>query len=201
MVQSGSLLVSLNNLAAVTDKSAWAGAVGFRKAIMKSQWSPRRVCSVLRREVPQVADSPTVGLATDLETALSSCGLSYNAIWPWSCHQHHIPKDPGVVTPACASGVRPADVGTNYGLRSGQWPSSSPSAVARKPRGKLTRQSDQRSWNSPITSHSKTHYLGETLNSFIVVSSQCICRSKSCTSNTCNFCQLYLNKSGREKKT
>lgn len=138
------------------DKSAWAGAVGFRKAIMKSQWSPRRVCSVLRREVPQVADSPTVGLATDLETALSSCGLSYNAIWPWSCHQHHIPKDPGVVTPACASGVRPADVGTNYGLRSGQWPSSSPSAVARKPRGKLTRQSDQRSWNSPITSHSKT---------------------------------------------
>lgn len=38
--------------------------------------------------------------ATNLETALSHCKLGYSPVWPWSCHQHHLPRDlPGIIPP------------------------------------------------------------------------------------------------------
>lgn len=37
---------------------------------------------------------------TNPEPALFLCGLGYNTVWPWSCHQYHLPKDPlGVMSP------------------------------------------------------------------------------------------------------
>ena len=33
-------------------------------------------------------------------------GLSYNPVWFWFCHQHHAPRDLGVVLPTCTLGNR-----------------------------------------------------------------------------------------------
>lgn len=65
----------------------------------------------------QLADSPIVGQGTDLEIALSSCGLSSSAIWPRSCHQHYIQGTQ-------EESLVPQIIGV---WTSAPWPSSSPS--------------------------------------------------------------------------
>jgi len=60
----------------------------------------------LRRQAnAQVFELPTVVLATDPETAPPLWGYGYISVWPWSCHQQHLPRDSAGVMPAHASGI------------------------------------------------------------------------------------------------
>lgn len=76
---------------------------------MRPWGNPRLGRAVLRwKTCAQVADVPTVVLATDLEAAWSPCGLSYSPVWPWSCHQQHLLRDSTEVMPTCAPVNSPA---------------------------------------------------------------------------------------------
>ena len=47
-----------------------------------------------------MGDLPTLALTTDLEVPPCLDGCIYSPVWPWSCHQEHLPRDPeGAILP------------------------------------------------------------------------------------------------------
>lgn len=72
-----------------------------------------------------MGDSPTLALATDLEIPPCPSGCIYSPVWPWSCHQQHLPRDPERAMFALALGNRSADLGLSCEFWNGLWPSSS----------------------------------------------------------------------------
>lgn len=79
-----------------TDNSAFAGALGLGKEILKTACGLRpRKAGFEKAASHPGADLLTAVPATDLETALYPWSLSCSSIWLWFCHQHHTPRDPG----------------------------------------------------------------------------------------------------------
>ena len=95
------------------------------KVLLWELWSPGRIvkpwCSPRLRRVVlrsqacnQVANKPTVVPAVDIEK-LSTLENSAAALFGFVCHQHHMPKDLGEVTPINALGNKHVELGPGCG--------------------------------------------------------------------------------------
>lgn len=88
-------------------------------------------------------------------------GTCYSLVWPRSCHQHHLPRDPGRVTLAHAFGNRLI----NFSLRCGPWSGLWPALLSCSSKDVLLTQrcslvspeegpppwSDLGAWSGPVT--------------------------------------------------